>query len=50
MKIHHQEQFTAQIAAGYAMYDKSQDYNISDTRRRADKMMYKDKYLMKQGA
>ncbi len=46
----HQEQFTAQIAAGYAMYDKSQDYNISDTRRRADKMMYKDKYLMKQGA
>lgn len=46
----HQEKFTAQIAAGYAMYDKSQDYNISDTRRRADKMMYKDKYLMKQGA
>lgn len=44
----HQEQFKARIAAGYAMYDKTQDYNISDTRRRADKMMYKDKYLMKQ--
>lgn len=44
----HQEKFVVQIAAGYAIYDPSQDYNISDTIRRADKMMYKDKYQMKQ--
>lgn len=44
----HQEQFKARIAAGYAMYDNTQDYDLSDTRRRADKMMYRDKYLMKQ--
>lgn len=46
----HQEKFTAQIAAGYAMYDGELDYDIGDTRRRADKMMYKDKYKMKQGS
>jgi len=45
----HQEKFKAQIAAGYAMYDGELDYDIGDTRRRADKMMYKDKYQMKQG-
>lgn len=43
----HQEPFLAMIAAGYAMYDETLDYNISDTRRRADKMMYRDKYNMK---
>lgn len=44
----HQEKFVAQIAAGYALFDEAEDYDIGDTRRRADKMMYKDKFRMKQ--
>ena len=39
-----------QIACGYVLYDKRIDYDIQDTVRRADKMMYKEKYIMKQGA
>ncbi|MCM1044176.1 MAG: GGDEF domain-containing protein [Candidatus Gastranaerophilales bacterium] len=37
-----------QIACGYELYDKRIDYNISDTARRADKMMYHEKFSMKQ--
>ncbi len=43
-----QESFTAQIAAGYALFDETADFDFGDTRRRADKMMYKDKFQMKQ--
>lgn len=35
------------IACGYEMYDKRIDYDISDTARRADKMMYHEKFAMK---
>lgn len=37
-----------QIACGFEMYDKRIDYDIGDTARRADKMMYHEKYTMKQ--
>ena len=43
----YQEKFKVQIAAGYAMFDGELDFDIGDTRRRADKMMYKDIYNMK---
>lgn len=36
------------IACGYEVYDKRIDHDISDTFRRADKMMYREKYSMKQ--
>ena len=36
------------IACGYELYDKRLDHDINDTARRADKMMYKEKYAMKQ--
>ncbi len=42
------ETFSIQIAAGYAAYDSAMDYDIGDTLRRADKMMYMDKFAMKQ--
>lgn len=35
------------IACGYVIYDKLLDFDIQDTMRRADKMMYKEKYSMK---
>ncbi|MCH5345276.1 MAG: GGDEF domain-containing protein [Acetatifactor sp.] len=37
-----------QIACGYELYDKRIDYDIGDTARRADKMMYHEKFSMKQ--
>ncbi len=37
-----------QIACGYEQYDKNMDYDIGDTARRADKMMYLEKFSMKQ--
>ncbi len=37
-----------QIACGYEMYDRRIDYDIGDTARRADKMMYHEKFTMKQ--
>lgn len=37
-----------QIACGFEMYDKRIDYDIGDTSRRADKMMYQEKFEMKQ--
>lgn len=36
------------IACGYEIYDKRIDYDINDTLRRADKMMYEKKFNMKQ--
>lgn len=35
------------IACGYEIYDRRIDYDINDTLRRADKMMYERKYKMK---
>lgn len=37
------------VACGYVLYDKRIDYDIQDTVRRADKIMYKEKYIMKHG-
>ncbi len=36
------------IACGFAKYDEREDETISDTAKRADKMMYQEKFLMKQ--
>lgn len=44
----HPENFTIQIACGYEAYDKDIDYDLNDTLRRADKMMYHEKFAMKQ--
>ena len=38
------------IACGYELYDKRLDYDIGDTARRADRMMYHEKFTMKQQA
>lgn len=35
------------IACGYEIYDRRIDYDINDTLRRADKMMYEKKFRMK---
>ncbi|MCM1213083.1 MAG: GGDEF domain-containing protein [Lachnospiraceae bacterium] len=35
------------IACGYELYDKRLDYDINDTSRRADRMMYHEKFTMK---
>ena len=42
------EEFPIQIASGYEMYDSKVDYDLGDTLRRADKMMYHEKFVMKQ--
>lgn len=36
------------IACGYELFDKRLDYDINDTSRRADRMMYHEKFTMKQ--
>ncbi len=36
-----------EIACGYEVYDRRIDYDINDTLRRADKMMYEKKFSMK---
>lgn len=41
--------FETGIACGYAVYDKRIDYDIYDTVRRADRMMYEEKFAMKHG-
>lgn len=38
------------IACGYGAFDKNLDHDISSTSRRADKMMYHEKYSMKHKA
>lgn len=40
--------FSLGIACGYEMYDDGMDYDLGDTVRRADKMMYHQKFIMKQ--
>lgn len=40
--------FVMQIACGYERYDQLLDYDLGDTLRRADKNMYREKYMMKQ--
>ena len=42
--------FVIGIACGYGLFDKRLDYDISSTSRRADRMMYHEKYSMKQKA
>lgn len=42
------EGFPIQIACGYEAYEKDSDYDLGDTLRRADRRMYREKYLMKQ--
>lgn len=44
----HPEAFRFQIACGFKAYDAATDYDLSDTLRRADKMMYHEKFVMKQ--
>lgn len=41
------EEFLVQVAYGYAYYDSDLDFDFSDTMRRADKMMYQKKEMMK---
>lgn len=36
------------IACGYELFDKRMDYNINDISRRADRMMYHEKFAIKQ--
>lgn len=43
-------EFPMQIACGYKLYDNQVDYDLGDTLRRADKMMYHEKFVMKQEA
>ncbi len=43
---HHPEMIMG-IASGYELYDKRLDHDINDTARRADKMMYREKFAMK---
>lgn len=42
------EEFPIRIACGYERYDSRMDYDLGDTLRRADKMMYHEKFMMKQ--
>ena len=41
------EEFPVQIACGYELYDENEDFDFGDTLRRADKMMYQEKFIMK---
>lgn len=41
-------EYPIQIACGYELFDAAVDYDIGDTLRRADKMMYCEKIRMKQ--
>ena len=43
----HPDNFPLNIACGYEIYDPDKDYDIGDTLRRADKMMYLEKFSMK---
>ena len=42
------DDITIRIACGYELFDKRLDYDINDTSRRADRMMYHEKFTMKQ--
>ena len=44
------DEFPIQIACGYKIYDSKLDFDLGDTLRRADKMMYHEKFVMKQQA
>ena len=43
----HPDSFPLNIACGYELYDPDEDYDIGDTLRRADRMMYSKKFEMK---
>ncbi|MGN0291350.1 MAG: GGDEF domain-containing protein, partial [Lachnospiraceae bacterium] len=42
------EEYPIRIACGYVRYDEENDHNLEETLRRADKMMYQEKFTMKQ--
>ncbi len=42
------EGFQMGIACGYKMFDRLLDYDINETARRADKVMYQEKFAMKE--
>lgn len=42
------EGFRMGIACGFKMYDRHMDYDINETARRADKVMYQEKFAMKE--
>lgn len=42
------EGFHMGIACGFKMYDRHLDYDINETARRADKVMYQEKFAMKE--
>lgn len=42
------EGFKMGIACGYKMFDRLLDYDINETARRADKVMYQEKFAMKE--
>lgn len=43
-----EEEFKIHIACGYALYNEKEDYDLGDTLRRADRMMYHEKFRMKE--
>lgn len=43
----HPDSFPLNIACGYELYAPDEDYDIGDTLRRADKIMYNEKFEMK---
>lgn len=45
-----EQEFPIGIACGYAAFDGKEDYDLRDTLRRADRMMYRKKFRMKQKA
>lgn len=42
------EDFRMGIACGFKMFDRHMDYDINETARRADKVMYQEKFAMKE--
>ena len=43
----HPDAFPVKIACGYEIYDEKEDFDFGDTLRRADKKMYREKFIMK---
>ena len=42
------DELSIHIAVGYAQYDPKTDHDLKETRSRADAMMYKNKFMMKE--
>ncbi len=43
----HPDSFPVKIACGYEIYNEEVDFDFGDTLRRADKKMYREKFMMK---